>query len=124
MSRKACPICGDSKHTVKAGLSRGKQRYKCKTCGEVDENGNAKGRFFTSSNKYISEGFGKRKRDRDFKQWVYGYYQYAKSKRMSLRELAEKINKEKLSRPVTPSTILYLVKRYNRLNEEGRWEEF
>ena len=113
MKKKVCPMCRMSKHTVKAGHSRGKQRYKCKSCGEKDEEGKPKGRFFTSSNKDVSIGIEKHKHHPSFKFWVCNQYLQTKRKGGSLRKLVKEINEQKYSKPITHSTVLFWLKKHD-----------
>ena len=110
-----CPNCIVSKHSIKAGLSRGKQRYKCKECGI----------HYTTSDLYTSKGKGKYRYDFLFKKQVCQRYEDMKGKGGSLRSLVKFYNEKYFFEDkLTHSTVLYWMKKYEAYKEEVKSKGF
>jgi transposase-like protein len=106
-----CPKCKSDKAVIKAGLSRGKQRYKCKACDK----------HFTHFNYYVSSGKGKHNYSFSDKLRVCKHLEENKNKGLSARRLAKLISDTRSSN-LNHTTILFWMKKYEVYKETG--EEF
>jgi hypothetical protein len=110
-----CPKCITSKYSIKAGLSRGKQRFKCKECGT----------HYTTSDRYTSQGKGKHRYDFLFKKLICRKYEEGKDKGVSLRSLVKLYNKKFFFEDrLTHSTVLHWMKKYEAYKEEVKSKGF
>lgn len=106
-----CPKCYSWKETIKAGFSRGKQRYKCGYCG----------RHYTTHLGYVSYGNGKHNSDFLIKRMVCEKYTRLKGEGYSLRQLVKEFKSQGYPfNKLTHSTVLYWMKKYEIYKKTGR----
>ena len=112
-SNPMCPKCYSWKETTKAGISRGKQRYKCGNCGT----------HYTTNNKYVSSGKGKHYDSFHFKVVICHIYERMKLEGKGLRQSVREIKstyQPYLTTNLTHSTILYWMKKYEDYKKTGK----